>query len=239
MNILITGGSSGLGKSVIQKLANHKGVEIYFTYFNSLDAAKQLEEIYPNVHSIKCNYSDIESVNHLVSKIDNLNLDVLVNNAWSGIYKEHFHKMDIELTENSFEINIIPTLKITQEAIKKFRKKKFGKIINIISSVVINKPPIGWSGYAAEKSYLLSMSKSWATENIRFNITSNSISPSFMVTNLTSDTDERIVEQILLSHPLKKLLTTDEVAESVLFFMRASQQINGTNIVINAGNDII
>src|ERR1019366_7084787 len=125
-----------------------------------------------------------------------------------------------------------------QEAIKTFRKKKFGKIINIISSALVNKPPIGWSEYVANKSYLLAMSKAWAAECIKFNITSNSISPSFMLTNLTSDTDERVIEQMKEEHPLKRLLTTDEVAEAVVFFTKSSQQINGTNLVINAGTEI-
>jgi NAD(P)-dependent dehydrogenase (short-subunit alcohol dehydrogenase family) len=132
----------------------------------------------------------------------------------------------------------MPTLRITKEAIKVFRKKKFGKIINIISSAIINKPLIGLSAYIANKSYLISMSKSWATEGVKFNITSNSISPSFMQTNLTSDTDERVIDQMNKEHPLKRLLTTDEVAEAVKFFIRSSQQINGTNLIINAGADL-
>lgn len=138
----------------------------------------------------------------------------------------------------SFQQNIIPTIRITQAFITQARKRKFGKIINIISSANINRPPIGWSEYVANKAYLLSLSKSWATENIKFNISSNAISPGFMLTSLTADTDERIVEQMTEAHPLKKLLTTKEVAETVEFYTRCSQQINGTNLVINAGNDL-
>jgi hypothetical protein len=52
-------------------------------------------------------------------------------------------------------------------------------------------------------------------------------------------TDERVIEAITENHALKKLLTVDEVAEAVCFFMRCSQQINGTNLVMNAGSDII
>lgn len=78
-------------------------------------------------------------------------------------------------------------------------------------------PPIGSSTYIANKAYLEKLTKVWAIENSKFNITSNSISPSFMQTKLTSEIDERIIEQIISNHPLKKLLTVDEVAETVLF----------------------
>ena len=95
------------------------------------------------------------------------------------------------------------------------------------------------SEYVASKNYLLSLSKSWATENAKFNISANCISPSMMLTNLTSDTDERIVEEMQNAHPLKKLITPVEVAESINYLINASQQINGTNMIMNAAADIV
>ena len=56
-----------------------------------------------------------------------------------------------------------------------------------------------------------------------------------MQTNLTADIDERVVEQIKENHPLKNLLTVDEVAETVSFLVNASNQINGIDIIMNAG----
>ena len=239
MNILVTGGASGLGASIVRHLAKDDGNTIYFTYAKSYDAATEMEAVYPNTTAIPCDFNDPDAVDALLDQIAGMELDVLINNANGPIHKEHFYKTDPGVFLYSFEQNIFPTLRITQEAIKVFRKKKFGKIINIISSAVINKPPVGWSVYVANKAYLLAMSKAWATECIRFNITSNSISPSFMLTNLNSDTDERVVEQMKEEHPLKKLLTTDEVAEAVGYFVRASQQVNGTHLVINAGAEMI
>ena len=67
-----------------------------------------------------------------------------------------------------------------------------------------------------------------------FNIVSNCISPDFMATSLNADEDDRIVESMIAKHPLKKLLTVDEVAEMVLFLCASSQQLNGQNITLNA-----
>ena len=238
MNILITGGASGLGASIVKMLAKENEYTIYFTYSKSIEAAKQIEAEFPNAKPVYCEFGNVQSLENLLALVAEIDVDVLINNANGSIHKEHFYKTDPIVFLNSFELNIMPTLRITKEAIKVFRKKKFGKIINIISSAIINKPLIGLSAYIANKSYLISMSKSWATEGVKFNITSNSISPSFMQTNLTSDTDERVIDQMNKEHPLKRLLTTDEVAEAVKFFIRSSQQINGTNLIINAGADL-
>ncbi len=239
MNIIITGGASGLGASIVSKLAAAGGNTVYFTYSRSEAAAKEIEKTYPNAKAIHCDFISRSSIDDLLARIAEINPDVLINNANSGLHKEHFHKIDGNVFLNSFGHNVLPTILITQECIKSFRKKKFGKIINIISAYVAGKPPTGLSEYVANKAYLLSMSKSWANELIRYNITSNSISPSFMLTGLTADTDERVVEQMITDHPLKKLLTTDEVADAVLFFANAPQHINGTNLLMNAGSDIL
>ena len=82
------------------------------------------------------------------------------------------------------------------------------------------------------------LTKVWATENSKFNITSNSISPSFMQTKLTSEIDFRIVSQLIENHPLKKLLTVEEVAETVFFLANATSHINGIDIIINSGASI-
>jgi len=167
------------------------------------------------------------------------NIDVLINNAFSGIKKEHFFKMDQAHFSTSFSENIIPVIRITQKAIGIFRKNRFGKIITILSSSILNKPPIGWSCYVAEKNYLLSLAKSWAIENSKFNITSNMISPSFMLTDLNKDTDERLLEDMRSKLPLQAFLKPEEVAESVRFLVYCTQQINGHNLIINQAENLI
>jgi len=239
MKVLVTGGASGLGSSILRKLAEENKYFVFFTYAKAQDLAKEYEALYSNVKAVYCNFNEDQSVNELVNRISEMDLDVLINNAGTQFHREHFYKTDSAVFLEGFTHNIIPVLKITQAALKVFRRKKFGKVINIISSAILNTPPIGWSSYVANKAYLLAISKSWVVENARFNISINNVSPSFMQTGLTSDIDERIIEQIKENHPLKEILTTDEVADAVLFFVRASQQINGTNLIINSGTDLI
>jgi len=239
MNILITGGASGLGKAITTKLCQEPKNKVIFTYNSSLEEAQKIEEQFSNAKSFKLDFNSQENIHQFIDKMHELNLDVLVNNAITGYTQNYFHKMKIDVFLNSFRKNIMPVIQITQQFIKENRKKKSGKIITILTSAIINKPPLGWAEYVANKAYLKSLSKSWAIENSAFGITSNCISPSIMMTNLTKDIDKRLIEGMKESNPNKSLLNEYEVAEAVCFFTNTSSQINGTNLVINAASDLL
>ncbi len=240
MIVLVIGGASGLGEAITRKIVENPDFIVYFTYASSSIQAKQIEADHANARALKCNFKDQDEVTELVAKIAILNIDVLVNNAYTGDFlKSYFHKTPIDDFVSAFNDNIVPTLAITQAAINIFRKKKFGKIITISTAALLNVPPLGSSVYVANKAYIEQLAKIWAAENIKFNITSNLISPAFMLTGFTNSIDERMVEQIISNHPLKKLLTVGEVADSVLFLVNSSQQINGINLVLNSGANII
>jgi len=239
MNILVTGGASGLGEAITRNLAQTESNKIYFTFCKSADKAKELENQFSNAKGIFCDFENEISLQTLLSQIEFLDIHALINNAFTGLETNYFHKINPEYFSENFIKNVVPVIKITQQAILHFRKQKSGKIVTILSSYIINKPPMGLSEYVAAKNYLLSLSKSWAVENAKFNITSNAISPAFMQTQLTSDTDERIVEEMVKNHPLKKILSPSEVADSVQYLLNASSQINGINLIMNAAADIV
>jgi 3-oxoacyl-[acyl-carrier protein] reductase len=239
MIIIVTGGASGLGEAITRRLALNPDYKVYFTYNKSKTNAEKIEAFFPNAIGIKCNFEIGADISNLQDQISNISPDVLINNAYSGSFiKSHFHKIPIDDFSTEFRYNVLPTILITQAAINSFRKKKTGKIITILTSALLNSPPTGTAVYVANKAYIQELSKVWASENAKYNITSNTVSPSFMLTDFTKNMDERIVEQITENHPLKKNLTVDEVAETVYFLSTASSQINGVDIVINSAVNI-
>jgi 3-oxoacyl-[acyl-carrier protein] reductase len=240
MKILVTGGASGLGESITRRIASAcPEYDLHITYNNSQSNAIKLATEFKNITAHKCNFSNIVEVDEFVSEISSINPDVLINNAnTSPFLGKHFHKSLPEDYLTGFEHCILPLIKITGESIRCFRKKKFGKIINISTAALVGKPPVGSSVYIANKAYLEALSRSWATENISSNITSNCIAPSMMATSLTNGIDERVLNEIVSNHPLKKLLPVDDVADAVLFFIRSSQHTNGTILTMNAGMDL-
>lgn len=237
MNILVTGGASGLGEAIVKEFSN-AGHKVFFTYFSSAENAKKIEAACAGSKAVFCDFADQKSVEALLAQISSFDPDVLVNNAIAGMTKKHFHKTDHAEFSGGFMRNVMPVIRITQAAILLFRTKKSGRIITILSAAGVSKPPVGWSEYVAAKAYLEALSRSWAAENIAFGITSNCISPSFMKTGLTGDTDERIIDAMIDQHPLKRLLKTEEVAAVVHDLARSSAHMNGVNLVMNAGDEM-
>jgi NAD(P)-dependent dehydrogenase (short-subunit alcohol dehydrogenase family) len=238
VRILITGGASGLGEVITRRFCALGDNVVYFTFSKSSVGAANIVAQYPGSESIACDFTDDASLARLLARVPELDIDVLVNNALASMQTRHFHQSDARGFLSSFEANVMPTLRITQQAIKGFRKKKSGKIITVLSSYVVNRPPMGLSEYVANKAYLQSLSRSWAVENARLNITANCISPSIMRTSLTADLDERQIEEALAGHPLGRLVTPNEIADTVLFLAQASSHINGINMLINSGEEM-
>lgn len=239
MRILITGGSSGLGKSIVKKLSENKENDIFFTYNRSEESANKMCKENKNIKSIKCDFTIKKELDEFIENLKNLEIDILINNYYSwpenpllpGTFlNKNFHKIDEELFVDEFKRNVIPTVLITQEIIKLFRSKKNGKILTTLTSF-LNSPTIGSSIYLSNKNYLKSLCNVWAVENKKFNINSYYFSPSFMITGHTSKMDERLVDQMVSSSNSNKLMTVDHVSEKISDFLN-SDELNGSNEII-------
>lgn len=236
MNILVTGGTGGLGRAIVELFASDRNNYVWFTYCSSEARAKEIMDNLANTSALRCDYSDSDSVNALVENIAEIDLDVLVNNAWVGKPDTvRFNKLTISDFSSAFQNNIISTVAVTQRVLEMMRKKKSGRIITVLTSAIMGVPPLGYSLYASTKACLAQLVKSWSVEYAKLGITSNAVSPDFMQTDFTADTDERVIEQMIATHPLKSLLAPEEVANVIHFLTYASSQVNGVNIPITAG----
>lgn len=236
MNIIITGGTSGLGKSTVELLASNSDNTVYFTYRSKKEVADKLEKTYPNVRAIHCDFCEDDSVNTFVEAIHGFDPDVLINNAYTGTtLGNYFYRTKIEEFEYSFKSNVIPLIKISQEVIKEFRKKKSGKLITVLSSALVGAPPSGFSVYSSTKAYIKQLAISWSKEYISLGITSNTVSPDFMLTDLTKNLGDFVIKQQEESNVLKRLLEPSEVARVIYDLVYAPQYVNGVDIPINLG----
>jgi len=239
MNVLITGGASGIGAAIVARLAADPDNRVHFTYCASADAAAALVTANDNVRAIRCDFRDRASVNDLVGALDGMSLNALVNNAMPGLQLSHFHKVPLEHFEDSFRETVLPVVAITQRAIALFRKSRQGRIVTVLTSSLINTPPLGLSEYVANKAYLASLSKSWAVENAQFGIAANCVSPSMVRTGLLDSFDREAATRAEEANPLRRLLTADEVAGTVEFLLKSSPHINGANVIMNAAHDVV
>ena len=239
MNILVTGGASGLGRAITRQLAGNPAHAVWFTYHRSAGAARELEGACANAHAIRCDFSAESEVAALAGRLEALDLDALVHNALAGgLARQHFHKIPLDAFRAGFVGNVLPVVALTQQAIGLFRKKHRGRIVTVLTAALVGKPPVGYAEYGAAKAYLQQLAKTWAVENASFHITSNCVLPGYMATALHRDADERVVEEMIQRHPLKRLLEPAEVAAAVEFFLTCSEQVNGANLVLNAGTEL-
>lgn len=239
MNIIITGGSSGLGKALVEACAASAEHQVLFTYCRHEDEAQALAGKYANIRAVQVDFTDEASVGLFVQRLADEQVDVLINNAYAGNPQGiHFHKTAPEDFAQAFHWNVMPVIRITQACAQGMRKRKFGKIINIITSYVMDVPPTGFSVYTATKAYIRQLSKSWSKELGRFNVTSNCILPDYMQTDFGKVEDFQL-EQMKEAHPLKTLLQPEEVAGIIVSLLGASQQFNGVEIPINAAQHMM
>lgn len=239
LNVVITGGSRGIGKGIALAFAK-KGANIAFTYSSSSSSASNLEKQL-NSYGIKAKSykSDASSYNEsidLVNKIstDFDSIDVLINNA--GITKDNLlMRISEEDFDNVINVNLKSVFNMTKAVQKKMLKQRKGSIINM-SSVVGVKGNAGQSNYAASKAGIIGFSKSIALELGSRNIRTNVIAPGFIETEMTEKLPEETIKQWRNGIPLKRGGTVEDVANLCLFLASdSSSYITGQVINVDGG----
>lgn len=207
-NIIVTGGSRGIGKCLVENLAK-EGHNVILNYNKSKKQAEQvkksLEEQGLKIEIFKADVSNREEVKRLIKfAIKNMgNVDVLINNA--GIAKlQMFQDVTEETWNEIMDTNLKSVYYTIQEVLPNMINQKSGCIINISSIWGI----VGASCeavYSASKAGMDAITKSLAKELGPSNIRVNSIAPGVINTDMNSSLDEKIKEEIKKETPLEKI----------------------------------
>ena len=238
-NILITGGSRGIGKSIVEVLVKN-GANVGFTFTSSDLAAnnicKELNSKDAKCIAYKSDASKFDQCEKLVNSFldDFETIDVLINNA--GITKDNLlMRMSEEDFDKVIEVNLKSVFNMTKACQRVFLKNRRGSIINM-SSVVGVKGNAGQSNYAASKSGIIGFSKSIAQELGSRNIRCNVIAPGFIKTEMTDNLSESIIEGWTENIPLKRPGESHDVANLCLFLASdLSNYITGQVINVDGG----
>ena len=238
-NILITGGSRGIGKSIVKVLFN-SGANVGFTFSSSESAANEIAKNL-NSSSQKCiayksDASKLDQCENLVESFlnDFETIDVLINNA--GITKDNLlMRMGEDDFDKVMEVNLKSVFNMTKACQRVFLKNRKGSIINM-SSVVGVKGNAGQSNYAASKAGIIGFSKSIAQELGSRSIRCNVIAPGFIKTEMTDNLSDSIIESWTENIPLKRPGESNDVANLCLFLASdLSSYITGQIINVDGG----
>ena len=210
---LITGGSSGIGRSIAQSLAA-SGARVAITGRDQNRLAKAAREL--SVHAIHAAVSVEEDVERTVREVLQQfgDLDILVNNAGVGVFKNlvDFEKKDFDAV---FATNVTGAMLMAREAARHFVKRQRGTIVNIASTAALRGAPKG-TAYYGSKFALRGMTECWRAELRQHNVRVFLVNPSEVVTNFyqlaglpqkINDTKLRGEE---IAHVVKTMLEMDD-----------------------------
>jgi 3-oxoacyl-[acyl-carrier protein] reductase len=218
--ILITGASRGIGRATALLAAENHAQVIVNYQKNAEQADNLVAEITKKGFAASAIQGDVSSEADVREMFKSIRekygrLDILVNNA--GIMKNNLLMMTkLQEFQEVMDVNCKGTFLCTQHAAKMMMKQKSGKIINL-SSVVGVYGNRGQSAYASSKSFVIGFTKCAAKELGMFNITVNAVAPGFIDTDLTSDTNTRIKDEILHNIALGRSGKPEDVAKVILF----------------------
>ncbi len=238
-NILVTGGSRGIGKAIVLGLAA-QGANVAFTFARSEEAAKEVQSEVEKTGN-KClifqadavDFSAAESVINEVTSAWG-SLDVVVNNA--GITKDTLiMRMTEQQWDDVINTNLKSVFNYSKASIRPMMRQRSGSIINI-SSVVGISGNAGQTNYAASKSGIIGFTKSLAKEVASRGIRVNAVAPGYITTEMTGKLSEDVLESITKSIPLAKAGQVDDIANCVIYLSsEASKYITGETIRVDGG----
>ena len=241
-NLLITGGSQGIGKATALEAAK-KGMFIGINYNSNDKAAEEtlseVKELGGEGVILKCDVSKNSAVKDMFENfVDNAgSLDGVFNNAGTTGPVSKIHELNPKDFKSLIDTNVIGAFNVAQESSKIMIKQKMGNIVNMTSIAA----DIGGAGelvhYAMSKGAIDSLTYGMAKELGVYGIRVNAVAPGLIATDIHEKAgDASRVERLMPSVPLGRVGLAKEVADTVMWLLsEKSSYVCGTIIRISGG----
>lgn len=224
--VLVTGSTGAIGESCARYFHDN-GYFVYLNYRNNETKAKELQSELENSQIIKFDIAKKEEVR---DAIEELELDVLVNNA--GMTKDNlFFWMSDEEWTSVIDTSVHGTYYVTKAVLKKMIANKKGSIINVasVSGLVGN---AGQTNYSAAKGAMIAFTKALSAEVARYKIRVNAVAPGLIESEMTKDLPLKDMKKGI---PLRRIGKPQDVAECVFFLGDKASYVTGETINISGG----
>ncbi len=240
-NVIVTGGSRGLGLAMVRTLAGAGfcSIAVARSLSAELSEAQQAAQ-QAGAGAIEFRACDLSDLTQISSLVRALRADFgpiygLVNNAGLGTSGMLGNMRDQDI-QRLIQLNTLSPIILTKYVVRGMMVQKEGRIVNI-SSIVANTGYSGLAVYSATKAALIGFTRSLAREVGQLGITVNALAPGFISTEMTQELQESQRQQIARRSALKRMPDPIDVARSVEFLLGdAGRNITGTTITIDAGN---
>ncbi len=238
-NVLVTGGTRGLGLAIVERLAG-AGFRVHAVARRESDAIAALRKATDGaVHFRACDLNDHGALHGLLATIaaESGPLYGLVNNAGIGT-PGILATMPEAALESVIRLNTLAPILLTKYAVRSMMVGKEGRIVNI-GSIVAETGYSGLSVYSASKAALGGFTRALARELGPLGITVNCVAPGFIATDMTHGIESAQLEKIMRRSALRRLAEPRDVAEAVAFLLGESgRNITGITLTVDAGNTV-
>ena len=241
--VLITGAGRGLGSS-ISKSFHREGAKVIINYRKSYKSAKRLSDsLGDKAILIQGDIRNKEEVLQMSQELSDqkIIINTIIHNAindykFNGEKRKKIDEIDWQDFQNQIETSQQGFLNLLNIFTPSMRKENFGRFITIGTNLFQN-PVVPYHDYTAAKGGLLSMTRTAAIDLGQFNITVNMISGGLLkITDASKDTPEEVFDYIKSITPLRRVTTTDDFSDAVLFFASPwSRAITGQNLIVDGG----
>lgn len=239
---LVTGGSRGIGRAVVDLLTNF-GVKVAINYVSDEASASSTVSHAKNkgvgAIAIQADVSSVAAAEELVQETLRHfeRIDFLICNAgiWEGAPVESISE---EQWDRTIDVNLKGTWSVCRATVPTMKDQKFGRIV-IISSTAGQRGEANVSNYAASKGGQISFTKSLSTELATFGINVNCVAPGWVHTEMTDDVfrDSERLKNVIGTIPLGRMATPEEIAGPVVFLCsKWANHITGEILNVNGGS---
>jgi 3-oxoacyl-[acyl-carrier protein] reductase len=240
---LVTGAASGIGRAVALALAR-AGYDVAINYSSSEKAARETaaaaEKLDARTLLVRCDVSDEAGVRAMLKAVGEKfgRLDVLINNAgttaeWTP---RDLESISLEDWDRVFAVNVRGLFQVTRAAVPLLRASK-GCIVNSASIVGLRPGPQPLP-YAASKAAVVNLTKTLAW-NLGPDIRVNAVAPGWMegdwMQRMLKDKYEDLMGKRAKATPLKRCVTADDVAETMMSLVQSNRFVTGEVVVIDGG----
>jgi 3-oxoacyl-[acyl-carrier protein] reductase len=242
---IITGGANGIGRAAVRRFVAEGGRIAIWDMDDEAGIALESELGSRHAEYQNVDVSDPDAVEAAATQCFNAwgRIDILVNNA--GIlrdaqlikYKDGEIQggMSLKSFDDVISVNLRGTFICTRAIAPYMIKQNTGRIINTVSIVGIY-GNFGQTNYAASKSGVIGMTRVWARELGRYNITVNAVAPGFIETDMVRQMPPNLLQMMIDHTPLKRLGRPEEIANAFLFLASEDASfISGTILSVDGG----
>jgi len=236
--VLIIGASSDIGLDLIKSIDEECLILAHYNSSNEnlLELSKSMN------NELILLKADLSSSDDILSMITNIEKNYgtpnkIIHLAAPKFENIRFKDIGWDDFQNDIDISLKSIVLVLNRFLPKLAKQKKGKVVIMLSSVVMNIPPKALTQYTTVKYALLGLVKSLASEYADKNIQINSISPSMVETKFLDNINEKLVELGAYNHPLKRNAIVRDITPIIkLLISKESDYMNGINIPITGGS---